>query len=53
MGSTGETVGDQQFVNTYSPWPSAVRITMRLHDPGNVIAGGRIFQFIVPLPKQD
>ena len=53
MGSSGEDAGDQQFVNTYTPWPSAVRITMRLHDPGNVIAGGRVFQFIVPLPKQD
>lgn len=53
LGTDGVDPNDQTFVNTYSPWPTALRITMRLHDPGNVIPGGRVFQFIVPLPKQD
>jgi prepilin-type N-terminal cleavage/methylation domain-containing protein len=47
--SNGSTV----FANTYTPWPTALRITMRLHDPGDVIEGGRVFQFVVPLPQQD
>jgi hypothetical protein len=41
------------FANTYTPWPTALRITMRLHDPRNVIEGGQVFQFVVPLPQQD
>ncbi|MGA1223499.1 MAG: hypothetical protein ACO31E_02910 [Phycisphaerales bacterium] len=36
----------------YTPFPSAIRITMRLHDPLNRIQGGREFQFIVDLPKR-
>ena len=53
--ATNATTGNNNYVyqNTYSPWPTAVRITMRLHDPRNVIEGGRVFQFVVPLPKQD
>ena len=52
---TFATTGNNNYVfqNTYTPWPTAVRITMRLHDPRNVIEGGRTFQFVVPLPKQD
>jgi prepilin-type N-terminal cleavage/methylation domain-containing protein len=36
----------------YTPWPSAVRITMRLHDPGNRLTAGRIVQFVVNLPER-
>lgn len=36
----------------YTPFPSAIRITVRLHDPLNRIEGGRDFQFIVDLPKR-
>jgi hypothetical protein len=49
-----DTYGSEEGgVNTYSPWPTALRITMRLNDPRNVIEGGRVFQFVVPLPQQD
>lgn len=36
----------------YTPLPSALRITLRLHDPLGRIEGGRDFQFIVELPKR-
>lgn len=36
----------------YTPLPSAIRITIRLHDPLGRIEGGREFQFIVDLPKR-
>lgn len=36
----------------YTPMPSAIRITVRLHDPLGRIEGGREFQFIVDLPKR-
>ncbi|MFM7052583.1 MAG: type II secretion system protein J [Planctomycetota bacterium] len=35
----------------YTPFPSAVRITLRLHDPLGRIEGGREFQFIVDIPR--
>ncbi len=35
----------------YTPWPSAVRITIKLHDPNGRLEGGREFQFIVELPR--
>lgn len=35
----------------YTPWPSAVRITMMLNDPNARLEGGREFQFIVELPR--
>ncbi len=36
----------------YTPLPSAIRITLRLHDPLGRIEGGRDYQFIVELPKR-
>lgn len=36
----------------YTPFPSAIRITLRLHDTLGRIEGGREFQFIVDLPKR-
>ena len=36
----------------YTPLPSALRITLRLHDPLGRIEGGRDYQFIVELPKR-
>jgi type II secretory pathway pseudopilin PulG len=36
----------------YTPLPTAIRITLRLHDPLGRIQGGRDFQFIVDLPKR-
>ena len=36
----------------YTPFPSAIRITLRLHDALGRIEGGREFQFIVDLPRR-
>jgi hypothetical protein len=35
-----------------TPWPSALRITMTVHDPRNRIQQGREVQFILNLPKR-
>ena len=36
----------------YTPWPTAVRITMTIHDPKARLTNGRTFQFIVELPER-
>ncbi|HWB20711.1 MAG TPA: prepilin-type N-terminal cleavage/methylation domain-containing protein [Phycisphaerales bacterium] len=38
--------------NAYTPWPSAIRVTMTLHDPENRIESGRDFQFVIDLPRR-
>ncbi len=35
----------------FTPLPSAIRVTVRLHDPLGRIEGGRDYQFIIDLPK--
>jgi hypothetical protein len=40
-------------VSTYTPWPTAVRISFRLHDSEARLEGGRLFEFIIPLPRAD
>ena len=37
---------------SYTPWPSALRISMVLHDPETNLEHGKIVQFIVELPKE-
>ena len=37
----------------YTPWPTALRFTITLHDPKLALAQGRVFQFVVDLPKAD
>lgn len=37
---------------SYTPWPSAIRVTMTLHDAGRQLEGGRQYQFTVPLPRR-
>lgn len=37
--------------NGYTPLPSAIRITLTLHDPRTRLAGGREVQFILDLPR--
>jgi hypothetical protein len=39
--------------NDYTPWPTALRFTITLHDPKLALAQGRVFQFVVDLPKAD
>ncbi|MEE8154037.1 MAG: prepilin-type N-terminal cleavage/methylation domain-containing protein [Phycisphaerales bacterium] len=36
----------------YTPWPSAIRITMVLHDPATKLEVGREVQFVMNLPKR-
>jgi prepilin-type N-terminal cleavage/methylation domain-containing protein len=36
----------------YTPWPSALRITMRLLDRDNRLGAGWTYQFVVDLPEQ-
>ncbi|MBX3355093.1 MAG: hypothetical protein KF724_05280 [Phycisphaeraceae bacterium] len=36
----------------YTPWPSALRFTLRLHDPRLTVEAGRTVQFVVDLPRQ-
>ncbi|HAW95050.1 MAG: hypothetical protein CMJ33_02175 [Phycisphaerae bacterium] len=40
-------------VSTYTPWPTAVRISFRLHDSEARLEGGRPFEFIIPLPRNE
>ena len=37
----------------YTPWPTALRFTITLHDPKLLLSQGRVFQFVVELPKAD
>lgn len=37
----------------YTPWPSAIRITMTLHDTEMKLEAGREFQFIIDLPRRN
>lgn len=37
---------------SYTPWPSAIRVTVTLHDPLNRLEAGREFQFVVELPRR-
>jgi prepilin-type N-terminal cleavage/methylation domain-containing protein len=39
--------------NDYTPWPTALRFTITLHDPKLALAQGRVFQFVVDLPKAE
>lgn len=36
----------------FTPWPTALRFTMRLHDPEKRLEQGRMLQLIVELPKR-
>ncbi|MSR17986.1 MAG: prepilin-type N-terminal cleavage/methylation domain-containing protein [Phycisphaerales bacterium] len=44
--------GTLQFSPTpFTPFPSALRISMRLHDPAGRIPDGQSYQFVVDLPR--
>ena len=36
----------------YTPWPTALRFTITLHDPQQRFTEGRTFQFVVELPRR-
>ena len=48
--SRDETVSMSEMRNDYTPWPTALRFTMTLHDPKLSLSAGRTFQFVVDLP---
>jgi hypothetical protein len=48
----GVTLPSEPYRGPYTPLPSALRITLRLHDTLGRIEGGREYQFIVELPKR-
>jgi len=44
--------GTKLLRDDYTPWPSALRFTLRLHDPRLTVETGRTVQFVVDLPRQ-
>ena len=50
--SRDDTVSMAEMNNDYTPWPTALRFTMTLHDPKLALSAGRTFQFVVDLPNQ-
>lgn len=37
----------------FTPWPTALRITMVLHDPAGRLEAGREVQFVIDLPRRE
>ena len=35
----------------YTPWPSAIRVTLTLHDTGLRLESGRDVEFVINLPE--
>lgn len=50
--NTGLTTTRTVLRDDYTPWPSALRFTMRIHDAGGKLAEGRLYQFVVDLPRR-
>jgi len=50
VNATNNDLPDQTL--GFTPWPAALRITLRLHDPSLAIEGGREVQFIIDLPER-
>jgi hypothetical protein len=49
-----DIAGDPDCTRTgYTPWPSALRITLTLHDQRQRFSEGREVQFVVDLPRRD
>lgn len=46
-------IGNPDELLGYTPWPTALRITLTVHDPRGVLENGREIQFIIPLPRHD
>ncbi len=44
--------GRQDFDLSYTPWPTALRFTMVLHDPETRLENGQVVQFVVRLPER-
>lgn len=55
IGNAGEfsqADGLDDFDYSYTPWPSALRFTMVLHDPETELENGQVVQFVVRLPER-
>ena len=50
---TGSTWDTDDTGVAYTPWPTAIRITMTLHDAATNLEQGRQFQFVINLPKRN
>ncbi len=44
--------GEAEFELGYTPWPSAIRVTVVYHDPAGRLEYGREFQFVIDLPRR-
>ena len=44
--------GDYDYVGDATPWPSAIRVSIRVHDRAGRLTGGRQAQFVIDLPKE-
>ena len=44
--------GNPDQLMGFTPWPSAVRITLTLHDARGTLEAGREVQFVVRLPER-
>jgi prepilin-type N-terminal cleavage/methylation domain-containing protein len=38
---------------SFTPWPTALRFTLTIHDSGLNLEGGRTVQFVVPMPERN
>jgi hypothetical protein len=43
---------DADAPTAYTPLPTAIRLTMTLHDPAGKLAAGRVVQFVIDLPRR-
>ena len=48
--AAGELVPD--FDLAYTPWPTAIRVTLTLHDAALALDAGREVQFVIELPRR-
>ena len=44
--------GDYEYIGDATPWPSAIRVTIRVHDRAGRLTGGRQAQFVIDLPRE-
>lgn len=53
-GGTGAALDGvvDSFDLGYTPWPSAIRVTLTLHDQATTLEAGREVQFVIDLPRR-
>ena len=52
MNQTRSTANSSEETNSYTPWPSAIRVTLTLHDENTNLELGREVQFVIDLPDR-